>query len=1096
MSIADHLPGDHLARERAATDFTTNLVVTAGAGTGKTTLLVERVLNAVGSGRAPLSTIAAITFTDKAAGELRERIAVGIEELRALSLGEGGGERPTAATRAYGHLVSRLGIASDLVAERSLRALADLDRASITTIHGLCAEILRRHPLESGVPPGFSVDRGTAMLPLVDEAWERFLEEELGSLGTRGTLWARLLDVISLGDARAIARGLVRGAVPDDLLAGPYRAADLVAALSQEARELEERLSALRVEIPRITPAPSEFLTAAREALSALAGGRLDDASAAIARSKRLTRGELPEFESKHVSAAEAAPLVVASRRALALLRVVRDADEETAGAVFLAVAPLARRLRDSLVRRGLVDFDALLVRTRDLLRDRVDARRAVRARFRMILVDEFQDTDPVQYEIALFLAESVSGTARDAYTASLEPGRLFIVGDAKQSIYRFRGADFAAYRRAIDRVLIQGGEALALTSNFRSEASIVEAVNALFSAPGTVWRPSPTLPDYEPIAAVRPRGSGPSVTVGTIAPTGRGLASDRRRMEGLAIAGEIVRIAGPGAAYRFGDVLVLFRGFSDVALYLRAFREARIPFVVSGGRTFHERPEIVQALAVLRAVADPADAVALLAFLRSPAGGVPDAELRTHAESRGAWGEGAIADVRTCPTLASAFARLLKLRADVVGRQVDDAIRRVLEGTGLIVLGALAFEGAQRVANLDKLIRAAEEVAREGRLGLIETLDALEDVFEAEPEGDSPLSDESDDAVRVMTIHKAKGLEAPVVVLADTAAGRRVGRGPEPWSVDIVPGTRGQDIGIKGPRLKNGAALLRDLEDADHEPAEDVRLLYVALTRARDRLIVLGGLPGARSPWIDALRAWGYDAENPPGDGARIGQGMVLHRRLDPLASTGLSRPAPPTGAPEAVATQEAAIGRAVADAAAAFMSPSTSEDRPPDDDEDESMRSGGLEPSLARAIGIAVHRRLAMFDGDLAALTRDLAPESAAILRLFATSPLAARLAALDVLGREVPLLFEENLRTRWSGTIDLLYREPDGTIVVADYKTDAALEGALERHREQLRVYAEGVRRAIPGARVRAELWMLRHGAVIAEPSAPTPPGALAR
>jgi ATP-dependent helicase/nuclease subunit A len=1090
------LPGDYLARERAATDFTANLVVTAGAGTGKTSLLVERVLNAVGSGRAPLSAIAAITFTDKAAGELRERVALGLEQLRAMSRGEGIHERPTEAVRSHGHLVSRLGIAPELVAERALRGLIDLDRASITTIHGFCADILRSHPLESGVPPGFAVDRGTATIPIVDDAWELFLQEELGLGGRNRPRWARVLEVLSLGDARSIARGLVRGAVPDDLLAGRYAAADLGAALSSDARDLGARLSSLRADVPRLTGAPSAFLSELCAALNALSEGRLADVAAWIARSKRLTEGDLPEFKSMNVSVAEAAPLVAESKRALRLLRVVRDADDELAEAVYEAVAPFARRVREALVRRGIVDFDALLVRTRDLLRDRPAARRAVRRRFRLILVDEFQDTDPIQYEIVFFLAEADPGTVFDPYAASLEPGRLFIVGDVKQSIYRFRGADFAAYRRAIDRVLSQKGQALVLKSNFRSEESIVQAVNVLFSAPGTAWRPSPTLSEYEPIAAERPRSEGPSVTVGTVAPGGRGLASDRRRAEGLAIAAEIARITGPRAAYRFGDVLVLLRGFSDVALYLRAFREAGIPFVVSGGREFRERTEIAQAMAVLRAVADTDDAVALLAFLRSPAGGVPDAELRTHAESGGAWGAGATADERSCPSFAAALDRLRRLREAAAGRPVSDAIRRVFERSGLVELGALAFEGAQRIANLEKLARTAADLARDGRHGVLETLDALDEVFEAEPEGDSPLADEAADAVRVMTIHKAKGLESPVVVLADTAAGRKSGGGTETWDVDVVRRRNGQGIGISGPRMKNGAALLREFEDGDHEAAEDLRLLYVALTRARDHLLVLGGPPDTRSPWIDALRAWGYDAGNPPDDGVRLAQGLVLHRRLEPVETAGGRRSAPPTGAPDAVMRYGAAVSRAADEATPKFRSPSGLEDFAAEFDDVDATVARGLPRPLARAVGLAVHARLERFAvADLAAAD-ELAPEANAILREFAASPLASRLATLEVLGREVPLLFEEDRRTRWSGTIDLLYREPDGTIVVADYKTDASLDGALERHREQLRVYAEGVRRAIPGSRVRAELWMLRHGAVIAEPSAPTPPGALAR
>jgi ATP-dependent helicase/nuclease subunit A len=667
-----------------------------------------------------------------------------------------------------------------------------------------------------------------------------------------------------------------------------------------------------------------------------------------------------------------------------------------------------------------------------------------MKRRFKMILVDEFQDTDPIQYEIVFFLAERHGDHDPDAYATRLEPGRLFIVGDAKQSIYRFRGADFAAYQRAIRHVLEQGGAELSLTSNFRSTRAVLRSVNALFAEPGSsAWTRSAYLPPYQPIEAEREDDGAPAVEIWTTTAGDDATAPVRRRAEGRALAAELSAVAGPGRAWRYDDVLVLFRGFSELGPYLRALREASIPFVVSGGRSFFERTEVIQAMAVLRAVAVPDDRVALLAYRRSPAGGVPDTELAAAAR-----------DEAALPALEASDRRLARLRAEAALIPVDGAVRHVLEASGLFALSGLAFEAAQRVANLEKLCITSSELARDGRRTLPETLDALEDGFESDEEGDSPLADADRDAVRVMTIHKAKGLEARVVILADTAGGRS-NRPPRRYAARMARFSAGEFVRLDGPSFKNGAAIAASLDDARHEEAEDVRLLYVALTRARDRLIVFGG-GNRRTPWTKALSAW---------------EAGVTRRTIAETVSGRRPEAAPSFGAPDAVARFDAAVAAVAALAVPPFLSPSDALE----DVGTAPAVPGAAEPELARVVGRIVHAKLAGWKTPVTADARD---EVDGVLRLFAASPLAERLTTVAILGREVPLLLAEGGK-RWRGTIDLLYRDRGGVIVVVDYKTDASDEGAVLRHGEQLGVYVRAVRRAMPGERVRAELWMLRTG-----------------
>jgi ATP-dependent exoDNAse (exonuclease V) beta subunit len=267
-----------------------------------------------------------------------------------------------------------------------------------------------------------------------------------------------------------------------------------------------------------------------------------------------------------------------------------------------------------------------------------------------------------------------------------------------------------------------------------------------------------------------------------------------------------------------------------------------------------------------------------------------------------------------------------------------------------------------------------------------------------------------------------------------------------------------GEFVRLSGRSFRNGASIAASIDDALHEEAEDVRLLYVALTRARDRLFVFAG-GNRKTDWIDALSTWNAG---------------VTHRVLDDPPPAPSKALAPPVGAPDAVARFEAAAAAVRASALSPFLSPSDSGDgaalAPP--------AHGALPPEVARTVGAIVHARLAGMKTSDIGEARD---EAERILAAFEASPLAARLATLDVLGREVPMLLGED-RARWRGAIDLLYRDRSGAIVVADFKTDTSDDDAIARHAEQLAVYVRAVRRAMPGERVRAELWMLRTGRVL--------------
>ena len=1057
---------------RAATDFSTNLIVLSGAGTGKTSLLIERMLVAIGAGIATLPQIAAITFTEMAAGELQAGEAEGQPRVHARAQGKVGHDPDQVADRAFAHLQG-MDQPPAAVAERALAAFDALPGAAVTTIHGLCVQVLRAFPREAGLPPGFTVDAAGEGAQVFDEAWADFLEQTLGPAGTEAAEWNALLEQMPLADLKDLARALAEPGVPESLLDLPYAPADARILFGEEARSLAEG-------------APGTLYA---EGCRALAEGGLPAFQAFLT----AQGGTDAVLDERKVSEP--------AKRARSFLKDLVPVDETGFAAAHARVAPLAREVRRRRRARGLVAFDELLAATARLLRTHPEVRERLRARFLMLLVDEFQDTDPLQYEIVLFLAEKPGGRASDPYAAELAAGRLFLVGDPKQSIYRFRGADYAALARVLARVRACGGEELQLEDNWRSVEEVLEPIHAVFTEPGSaVWRGCEGYqPPYLPVRAARGSGgAGPGVEIWSVCGPRPGplAAEERRRVEGRVLARALAEGVEAGR-FELRDVTVLLRAFTGLRHLLRPLREAGIPFVVSGGREFLERPEIVGTLAVLRAVAHPADPAAVLAYLRSPAGGVPDDELAEFAESGGRWSAGQRVDGKRFPALAPALKRLLALQEATRALPADAAVRRVLAAANLPTLHACAFEGAQRIANLRKLASTAAELAQDGRLSLLEVLDAIEAERGSDPDGESPLADESMNAVRILTVHAAKGLEGKVVFVPDLVASQRVReRKPPKPGVEVarLPGGPALALRVRG-RL-GLTAVWQAREEDRHEEAEEARILYVALTRAREHLVVLCGASTGKPRWGKALEPWGYVRERPPQDGALLLGGRVLHRALadreGPLPVLG-SAPSPQD---PGWVTEHAARLTIVRQAAHPPL-------RVPSALEQERLwpeGEGTRDRSTARAAGTAVHRVLEGWPSAAAprrqaaaarvaahAVDADPKPverEAAAILSAFARSPLAARLASLEVLGREVPVLLQDG-ETAWRGTLDLLYREGEA-IVVADYKTDKEEDEAVLRARYagQLEVYARAVAQALRLPDLpRRELWLLRAGRIVA-------------
>jgi ATP-dependent helicase/nuclease subunit A len=409
-------------------------------------------------------------------------------------------------------------------------------------------------------------------------------------------------------------------------------------------------------------------------------------------------------------------------------------------------------------------------------------------------------------------------------------------------------------------------------------------------------------------------------------------------------------------------------------------------------------------------------------------------------------------------------------------------------------------------VANLQKLVAAAGELARDGSLSLDEVMEALEEGRLEEIKTDRPLADDAAEAVRITNIHRMKGLENDVIILPDLARQIRGQSSSKPVYVPSRP-DGGPMLAIKTGSLQNSARCWYEMEDRRHGESEEVRVLYVALTRAKERLVLVAAPSKGRIPWLEALAPWGYEAGNPPADGEALAGERVLHRLREPPKRSKPPEQKIPETATEAVDAYVAAVETLRRSARSPLAAPSgLSEHRRARLDAGDGWTPRGTQQSrdVGLAVGIALHRLLEQWDGsDPAGLAdrlnvlceeasretraeRDaVASEAAEILEAFLTSDLPQRWAGLERLGAEVSLLVSsKDPDTVFRGSIDLLYKDANGEIVVADYKTDRRTDPAelREKYAAQLRVYADAVERAFDlDQRPRMELWLLRTGQI---------------
>ena len=971
------------------------------------------------TGRLEPEGLVAITFTEAAAAELRARIRESLERT-----GEPG----------------------------CLAAAGRLDLAAIDTIHAFAAGLLRAYPLEAGLPPSFeTLEPIEQELEFKDRfrAWfETAAEDERSSRAIKNALLLGLTPDRLEAVARALHENhdlLTRDSswpalpAPDALQVAPAIATELEALrpyldrCTEAGDRMRERVESLQFTAERLRAAVNEG-----QALRALMD--LERFEPWKTGSKgNWGPGALNELRSRLEPVVEDAQSVLDARRAEifnSLLKALRD---------FVLDYAVERR------RRGVATFHDLLALARDLLRDRPDVRSRAQARWSHIFVDEFQDTDPLQAELAVYLAADPNAAFPDRWIdASLVPGKLFVVGDPKQSIYRFRRADIALYQRVQAKV----GEAVALTQNFRSVPRVIDFVNAHFSV-HMAFKPD-VQPEYRPLVAEPPdTGRGLYWFGSALELRARQSEVWKNEAEDVARACRLVhdqrwQVSEGGGADRrqrdaeWSDICILIPTRRNLRNLERQLERYQVPYRLESGELIVMTQEVRDLVSCLRAIDDPSDQVALVAALRSPAYGCSDAELLAWKDSGGRFsherpGDGASGRVR------DALADLARLHALRHSLSVPALVDRFLDDRMLVAAAFGDWRPREAWRRYRYVVKRARDFAATGRATLrafVEWMEGLERERFRDPSASGSERDE--DSVRVLTIHGAKGLEFPVVILTGWGSVRpAVANG-------VVPDRINQrlEIGIREWQTwgyQQAAELEKEMESA-----EAIRLTYVAATRARDHLLLSVNRRDGATPRPQA-EDFAATLEE-----AGIGERLDLSSILPVLSAV---PPAIPQVSPEEHQVDEEAWVRnreqlITTQAGVPATTPSAVARAALEAGDEEST---GRRGRAGTGFGRAVHAVLQVADlatlvdvDDLARVAAEAegmagrAPEVAAAVRRAAGSePVRAALAMQH--WREMPLGAEID-GIVLEGFIDLLADEPEGLRVV-DYKTDGLASSDID-------------------------------------------------
>ncbi len=859
---------DQQARDQIRSDLDNTLVVEAAAGTGKTTELVHRIISVLAEGRTTVDHIVAVTFTEKAAGELKLRLRAGLEKARA----EAGSIEPR---------------------KKNLEeALAHLEEARAGTIHSFCADLLRERPMEARVDPQFEPVDESAAQQLYRSAFRTWIEDVLEN------------------PPEGVRRSL-RRASEDGSTSRLERAGWTLASWRDFDAEWE-RPSFDRVsEIDSLMQQIHDFAALTRRVSDTnhpvyIQTRRARDLSGYITTVEKSRARDYDGLESQLIELGKAWDFkirtkgpskfgdglsrndVVATHEVLtaALQQFATRADADLAGLLRTELRQSIAGYESLKERGGKLDFLDLLLRARDLLRDNLAVRSDLQQRFTHIFVDEFQDTDPLQVEVLLLLASGDSAVS-DWRKITVVPGKLFIVGDPKQAIYRFRRADVGLYLDVRDMLVAGGAVAVSLTTSFRSVPFIQNFVNAAF-APIMTGNRQALQANYVPLAPSREQSPSPPAVVALSIPE----PYAKVKLAASAVERSLPDAVGAFIAWLLKKsswtvtergheervpvkpqhICIMFRRFDKVfggdmtRAYAGALQARGIPHVLVGGRSFHDNEEVGTMRAALAAIEWPDDMLSVYAALHGSLFALSDADLFSYRMQFGGWHMFRIP--QEVPATLQGVKHALEILRELSRRRnyrpIAETVHRLLTATRAHAGFAMRPAGEQVLANVLHVAELARQYEARGAVSFRGFVEELLDAAERGKQPEATIYEEGSEGVRMMSVHRAKGLEFPVVVLADITC--KIAHEQTERFMDSKHHLCAVRLaGWTPQQIIDHAA-----EEYSRDLAEGTRIAYVAATRARDVLVVpaigediTGAGPElAAAWWVSPLHSALYPAE------------------------------------------------------------------------------------------------------------------------------------------------------------------------------------------------------------------------------------------
>ena len=833
--------------QQEALNIEKHVCVTAGAGSGKTTVLVERYLKILREGDAKPQEIVAITFTEKASAEMKERV------IKELSQGEDRGTREN--------------------------VLEQMNTVHISTIHAFCSRILREFPFQANVPANFSILQGIDQKLLLQETLKNTLKDIATNLEDRHRAaltrllrryggQQKLVDFFSMminqrdviaqlrqqlyndqNDTEiheALQQRVLEQLMPTIDIPEFIRCLNAVMQVAagknvKTVRDLTQQLETLHAKSPN-SPEVSKFLKQIVELITIKNG--------AIAKAAFIgAKADATDIETE-------IDFLVSTAKKIKILPVSeKEKNDDKTGDVETDDDFLLSTIRDLLtlytrilndyenakLAQGTLDFNDLQLKTRNLLRDNEEIRQELVSRHKYYMVDEFQDTNELQYELVMLL------------TNELKDANLFIVGDPKQSIYGFRGADVRVFEKTKQKIIAECGLDISLTENFRSLRDPVGFINYFFNTLMGDGTESEFEVKYEALTQARPVNANGGIEIllgrqgdeaaNEYALIAQHIKSSKAKKETVWARDE--NGTESERPIEYGDIAILIRSRRHLPDIEHALLEADIPYLTTGGVGFYQRQEIYDIWNYLNFLNAPTkNHASLAAVLRGPAFGISDTELYEISLQAGeSFWDKAQNYQRPTNHLSTAI-DILKKHSNFAHRMsVNQLVITIVNETGMIGTLKTGKQGQQRGANYQKLLELARNFdGDENKQTLPHFIEFLDILITEEPqEGQAPI-EASRGAVRIMTIHAAKGLQFPVVILPRLDRGGQTDREPfidEVFGIGFSPlkpdeGYRKTEPAIV-PHMKN--------RSGEKEIAEKKRLFYVGATRAQDRLILSGTL-------------------------------------------------------------------------------------------------------------------------------------------------------------------------------------------------------------------------------------------------------------